>query len=210
MKIMPQLLIVYPGKSYVTAVDCVPRKKLSQLLIMYLGKSYVTAADHVPRKKLCHSCTFQLYWVKDVCMFRSNLLPALLAAWPGSFMCNCGNTVWDGHWIRRPYLIWKHPYIGSHLNFAIHKRVVRYTMLMKQLNRSAKCCPQAIKFQVKLLELVWTGKTCNNSDNNSNNNNNNNSISMALNLVRQDHSKHKHMSTHAHKYTTHNLQPYSS
>ena len=28
----------------------------------------------------------------DVCMFRCNLPPALLAEWPGSFTCHCGNT----------------------------------------------------------------------------------------------------------------------
>ena len=29
--------------------------------------------------------------VKGVCVFRCNLPPALLAKWPGSFMCYCGN-----------------------------------------------------------------------------------------------------------------------
>ena len=33
----------------------------------------------------------RLCWVKGVCMFRCNLPPALLAEWPGSFMCHCGN-----------------------------------------------------------------------------------------------------------------------
>ena len=35
---------------------------------------------------------FPLRWVKDVCEFRCNLPPALLAEWPGSFTCHCGNT----------------------------------------------------------------------------------------------------------------------
>ena len=30
-------------------------------------------------------------WFKGVCMFKHNLPPALLAKWPGSFMCHCGN-----------------------------------------------------------------------------------------------------------------------
>ena len=34
----------------------------------------------------------RLHWVKGVCMFRCNLPPALLAEWPGSLMCHCGNT----------------------------------------------------------------------------------------------------------------------
>ena len=34
----------------------------------------------------------QLHWVKGVRMFSCNLLPVLLAEWPGSFMCHCGNT----------------------------------------------------------------------------------------------------------------------
>ena len=32
-----------------------------------------------------------LCWVKDVCVFRCNLPPALLAEWPGSFTCPCSN-----------------------------------------------------------------------------------------------------------------------
>ena len=34
----------------------------------------------------------RLHWVMGVCMFRCNLPPALLAKWPGSFTCHCGNT----------------------------------------------------------------------------------------------------------------------
>ena len=34
----------------------------------------------------------RLRWVKGVCVFRCNLPPALLAEWPGSFTCHCGNT----------------------------------------------------------------------------------------------------------------------
>ena len=34
----------------------------------------------------------QLKWVRGVCVFRCNLLPALLAEWPGSFTPHCGNT----------------------------------------------------------------------------------------------------------------------
>ena len=34
----------------------------------------------------------RLHWVKDVCMFRRKLLPALLAEWPESFTCHCGKT----------------------------------------------------------------------------------------------------------------------
>ena len=33
-----------------------------------------------------------LCWIKGVCMFRCNLPLVLLAQWPGSFMCYCGNT----------------------------------------------------------------------------------------------------------------------
>ena len=32
-----------------------------------------------------------LHWVKDACLFRCNLPPALLAQWSGSFTCLCGN-----------------------------------------------------------------------------------------------------------------------
>ena len=34
----------------------------------------------------------RLRWVKGVCVLRCNLPPALLAEWPGSFTCHCGNT----------------------------------------------------------------------------------------------------------------------
>ena len=33
----------------------------------------------------------RLRWIKGVCMFRCNLPLALLAEWPGSFMCHCSN-----------------------------------------------------------------------------------------------------------------------
>ena len=33
-----------------------------------------------------------LRWVNGVCVFRCNLPRALLAEWPGSFTCHCGNT----------------------------------------------------------------------------------------------------------------------
>ena len=42
----------------------------------------------------------RLHWVKDVCMFRHNLPPALWAEWLRSFMCHCCNTGLNGHWIR--------------------------------------------------------------------------------------------------------------
>ena len=42
----------------------------------------------------------RLCWVKAVCVFRCNPPPALLAEWPGSFVCHCSNTGgWNGHWI---------------------------------------------------------------------------------------------------------------
>ena len=34
----------------------------------------------------------QLRWDKGVCMFRCYLSSSLLAVWPGSFTCHCGNT----------------------------------------------------------------------------------------------------------------------
>ena len=34
----------------------------------------------------------RLHCVKGVCVFRCNLPPALLAEWPGSNMCHCGDT----------------------------------------------------------------------------------------------------------------------
>ena len=34
----------------------------------------------------------RLCWVKGVCEFRCKPPPALLAEWPGSFACHCGNT----------------------------------------------------------------------------------------------------------------------
>ena len=38
--------------------------------------------------------------MKGVCVFRCNLPPALLAEWPGSFMCHCNNMGWNGHQIK--------------------------------------------------------------------------------------------------------------
>ena len=40
-----------------------------------------------------------LCWVKGVCVCRCNLPPALLAHWPGSVSCRCGNMGWNGHQI---------------------------------------------------------------------------------------------------------------
>ena len=34
----------------------------------------------------------RLHWVKGVCIYRCNLPSALLAEWPGSFICHCGKT----------------------------------------------------------------------------------------------------------------------
>ena len=44
-----------------------------------------------------YTCTaavspLRLRWVKGVCVFRCNPPSALLAEWPGSFTCHCGNT----------------------------------------------------------------------------------------------------------------------
>ena len=33
----------------------------------------------------------RLRWVRGMCVFRCNPPPALLAEWPGSFTCHCGN-----------------------------------------------------------------------------------------------------------------------
>ena len=39
----------------------------------------------------------RLRWVKGLCVFMYNLLPARLAEWPRSFTCHCGNTGLNGH-----------------------------------------------------------------------------------------------------------------
>ena len=40
----------------------------------------------------CSMSLVQSHIRNGVCVFNSNLPPALLAEWPGSFMCYCGNT----------------------------------------------------------------------------------------------------------------------
>ena len=42
----------------------------------------------------------RIRWVKDVCVFRCNLPPALFGEWPGSFTCHCSNRRWNRHWMR--------------------------------------------------------------------------------------------------------------
>ena len=37
------------------------------------------------------------------CVFSGNLKPALLAEWPGSFTCYCGNMGRNGHWHKSPH-----------------------------------------------------------------------------------------------------------
>ena len=37
-------------------------------------------------------CPLRPRWIKAVCVFRCNLPSALLAEWPGSFTCHCGDT----------------------------------------------------------------------------------------------------------------------
>ena len=39
-----------------------------------------------------HTQPSLFHWVKGACVYRCNLPPALLAEWPGSFTCHCGNT----------------------------------------------------------------------------------------------------------------------
>ena len=46
------------------------------------------------------AANFNLIGSKVYARFRCNLPPALLAEWPESFMCYCGNMGWNGHWIR--------------------------------------------------------------------------------------------------------------
>ena len=40
----------------------------------------------------CIVSPLRLQWVKGVCVFRCNLPSAILAEWPVSFTCHCGNT----------------------------------------------------------------------------------------------------------------------
>ena len=73
---------------------------LSELRWLWLSVPWRVACELISWQvsTLClHSSIvspFQLRWVKGVCMCRCNLPvpPALLAEWPGSFTCHCGNT----------------------------------------------------------------------------------------------------------------------
>ena len=62
---------------------------------MFLDKLCVSLSpDRSPTLCLDSSIVspIQLHRVKGICMFKCNLPPALLAEWPGSFICRCGNT----------------------------------------------------------------------------------------------------------------------
>ena len=49
-----------------------------------------TGSHAVPGRQ--HGQPALTHWVKGVCVFRCNLLHALLAEWLGSFTCHCGYT----------------------------------------------------------------------------------------------------------------------
>ena len=55
----------------------------------------------------------RLRWVKGVCVFRCNLLPALMAKWPGSFTCQCGYTVVE-----------RTPYESQHTKLTLEKKIL--------------------------------------------------------------------------------------
>ena len=55
----------------------------------------------------------RLCWVKSVCVFRCNQPPALLAEWPGSFRCHCGNT-----WVERT------PNKSQHTNLILEEKIL--------------------------------------------------------------------------------------
>ena len=53
--------------------------------------AHLQIASHTMPGQQCNQ-PLRLHWIKGACMFRCNLPPALLAEWPRSFMCCCGNT----------------------------------------------------------------------------------------------------------------------
>ena len=71
---------------------------LGELRRLWPNVSWVVVCELVsgPALALCLDSGIvslhRLPWVKIVCVFRCNLPPALLAEWPGSFTCHCGNT----------------------------------------------------------------------------------------------------------------------
>ena len=56
----------------------------------------------------------RLCWVKDGCVFMCNLPPALLAEWPGHFMCHCSNTGME----------WT-PNMSQHTKLTLEKKILR-------------------------------------------------------------------------------------
>ena len=67
--------------------------------------------SHVPTLCLHSSIvsSLPLCWVKGVYVFRCNMPSVLLAEWPGSCTCHCGNTGWNWHEIRvsTQSLLWR-------------------------------------------------------------------------------------------------------
>ena len=72
-----------------------------------VGVAWLVPREMLPfRRRFCvhHSTMHQVIVSlhskphrQGVCVFSSNLPPALLAEWPGSFTCYCGNTGVDGY-----------------------------------------------------------------------------------------------------------------
>ena len=97
--------------------------------------------DKVPTQCLDNGIVspLRLRWVKSVCVFRCNLPPALLAEWPGSFSCHCGNM-----WVKRT------PNKNQHTKLTLEKKILlpRFELAIFQ-SRVRRTNQQAIKPPIK-------------------------------------------------------------
>ena len=112
--------------------------------------------------------------VKGVCVFRCNLPTALLAEWPGSFTCHCGNTGWNGHpiGITTESSLWRRKFSHrscrdsnsqylDHESDALTNKLYSYVALTKEIsaeNAQTSCYVwfQSCTSNVVLSLLFWT------------------------------------------------------
>ena len=61
-------------------------------LLICVWACFPIGSHAMPAQRHSQPTLTSLHWVKDICVLRCHLPPALLAEWQGSFMCHCSNT----------------------------------------------------------------------------------------------------------------------
>ena len=95
----------------------------------------------------------QLHWVKGICVFMwfmCNLPPALLAEWPGSFTCHCGNTGVE-----------QTPNRSQHTQLTLEKKILPPLLPRFELTSFRSPVPTLYQQAIPRLDTVWNWQTRN-------------------------------------------------